>query len=132
MLNTSRQPYYEVEITLIICSEEPKEIARQIAELTQVGSYRVESAGQRAISDVYLDTPERELHRADVSLRVRRIDGNPWITFKGPDQRSGWGEVSRLEVEYPWSEEALDLVLAQLEESGVGPPARQTGRLPNL
>ncbi|MFQ6026972.1 MAG: CYTH domain-containing protein [Dehalococcoidia bacterium] len=122
MSTQSGDHYQEVEITLLICSLAASDIARQISELTSVGQYQVRFCEHRAISDTYLDTPERQLHRANVSLRLRMTDGSPWVTFKGEPRRMSWGAVARLEIEKPWGEDALNAVLAQLEESGVKLP----------
>ena len=52
---------YEVEATLVICSETPEEIAGQIAAVTSLGGYSLLPALEEEIRDVSFDTPSREL-----------------------------------------------------------------------
>ncbi|HZA21624.1 MAG TPA: CYTH domain-containing protein, partial [Dehalococcoidia bacterium] len=109
----------EVESTLIISSEEPQAIVEDIAALTSIASYQLLPQGSLAIHDYHVDTPDRTLHYAGLSLRVREIDARPYLTLKGPPRRIGPGVVERLEIEAPWSEEALSRVAKELAHRNI-------------
>ena len=121
MSTNAAQHTQEVEITLLVCSDNAPRAAQRIAELNVIGPYRLVSRGARSISDTYLDTSDHRLYRHQLSLRVRRVDGETFITFKGPAEQLPWGGASRLEIEVPWSEAALRDILPRLEIRGLEP-----------
>jgi inorganic triphosphatase YgiF len=109
----------EVEATLVISSEDPQAVVEELAALTAIASYQLLPQSSWAIHDYYVDTPDRILRQAHLSLRVREIDEIPYLTFKGPPQRIGPGVVEQLEIEAPWSQEALARVAKELARQGV-------------
>lgn len=113
MTSSSRVPQ-ESEATLIIWSENPQAVARRIAGLTSIASYRLLPRGSMAIHDVYFDTLDHALQTQELALRVREIGAAHWITLKGQSQPSGWGGVNRFEIEVPWSQDALTRVVKEL------------------
>jgi inorganic triphosphatase YgiF len=118
----------EVEAKLVIRSERPREIAREIASLAAVGRFRLVARGTLALRDSYFDTEDGDLRRAGASLRIRAVDGERWITLKGPAERDAEsGTVERDETELPWSREALHRVVAALSALGVDLPSGREG-----
>lgn len=105
----------EIEATLLIWSETPQVIVGQIARLTSIGNYRLLHQDSKTIYDFYFDTPDHALQTQKLALRVREIDTTRWITLKGPSRPVGrWGGVERLEIEAPWSQDALTRVVKEL------------------
>lgn len=109
----------EVEATLIILSERPGAVVEDIAALTSIAGYRLLPQGSRAIHDYHVDTSNRALHRAGLSLRVREIDTRPYLTLKGLPRRIAPGIVERLEIEAPWSEETLSQLREELARRNI-------------
>ncbi len=114
-------------MTLIVVSETPEEVSRQIADLSRVAAYRLIPRGTIAIHDIHFDTPERVLEASRLALRIREIAGGVRLSFKGPSQRLPAGGVARIEIEDPWSMRALGGILDELEAGGVRVPARFQG-----
>ena len=110
---------YETEATLVICSETTEEVAGQIAAVTSLDGYSLLPAPDEEIRDVSFDTPGRELRARGLALRVRTMDSLMLVTLKGPPQAVGWGAVKRMELEAPWSGDAITRTLDELERRGV-------------
>jgi inorganic triphosphatase YgiF len=106
--------YQELEAKVIICSENPQLVAQDIARLISIADHQLLPQGPETIHDWYFDTLEGALHAQKLALRVREIGANRWITLKGPSQQTDWGGVRRLEIEEPWSQDALTKVIKQL------------------
>jgi len=104
----------EIEAALIICSETPHAVSRQIAGLTLIANYRLLPQDSQMIHDLYFDTPDRKLKTQKLALRIREIGVMRWIAFKGPSKPTDWGGVERLEIEAPWSQDALTRVVKEL------------------
>jgi len=141
-----RKNSQEIEATLIIYAENPLAVIGQIAGLTFLGSYRLLPQEPQAIHDLYFDTPEGALQTQKLALRVREIQpmkipapdrsrigragehklpiaetrAGRWLTLKGPSRPTDWGGMERLEIEAPWSEEALVRVTKALMDRGIG------------
>jgi len=113
----------EVETTLVIRSEEPEQVAREIAGLSSIENYRLLPQDSKEIHDRYFDTVDRTLESRKLALRVRQIGGTSWITLKGPSQASGWDGVERLEIEETWSENAVRRVVRELRNRSVELPS---------
>ncbi len=109
----------ETEAALIIRSENPEMVARRIASLTSIVDHRLLPQDSQIIHDVYFDTPDRALQSSKLALRVREIDATHWLTLKGPSQETNWGAAQRLEIEVPWSQEALTKVVKELIDRGI-------------
>lgn len=56
--------------------------------------------------DTYLRHPCRDFKATDEALRIRVVDGKPWVTYKGP-RREGAMKI-RPEIELPLGESDLD------------------------
>jgi len=98
----------EIEASLIIWSETPQVVAGQIAGLTSIGNYRLLPQNPEVIHDLYLDTPDGALQAQKLALRIREIGAMRWVTIKGASRPTNWeGGVERLEIEVPWSQDAL-------------------------
>jgi hypothetical protein len=104
----------EIEATLIIRSEDPLSAVASIGALSSVAGYPLSPQDSVSIQDYYVDTPDGALRRADFSLRVREINTLPWLTLKGPPRPIAHGLVERLEMEVPWSEDALFRICDEL------------------
>jgi inorganic triphosphatase YgiF len=104
----------EREATLIIWSQDPQAVARQIAGLTSIANFRLLPHGSIAIHDIYFDTLDHALQAQKLALRVREVGAAHWTTLKGQSQPDDWGGVSRLEIEVPWSQNALARVVKEL------------------
>ncbi|HSK37948.1 MAG TPA: hypothetical protein VLA80_14550, partial [Actinomycetota bacterium] len=63
---------------------------------------------------------------APVAFRVRELDGRPLLTLKADPVRTGLA-AERLELEAPWSAEALQAVLEELRRRGVELPVPSEG-----
>lgn len=109
----------EIEAALIIKSENPQIIAKQISEMTSIADYRLVPQESEIIHDIYFDTTDGRLHSKKIALRIRTIGLSNWITIKGPSRRTWWGGVKRLEIEKLWSKNALTEVLNELEYRGI-------------
>lgn len=116
--SSSRLPR-EIEATLVICSEEPQVVVRQIADVASIANYQLVPQDAQGIHDFYLDTADQELQAQKLALRVREIAGSIWLTIKGPSQPSDRGGMERLEIEEPWSDDALTRVVEELTNRGV-------------
>ena len=86
----------EIEVTLLICAEEPERVANRIAGLTSAAGYRMVSQSPVLIHDYYLDTEDWSVRRAGLDLRIRKIDDTSLITLKGPPISLGAGIIERL------------------------------------
>ncbi len=109
----------EQEVTLIIVSDHPEVVSRQIADLPSIAAYRLVPGETIAIHDIHFDSLERVLEANRLALRIREIAGAIWLSFKGPSQHLWAGGVARLEIEQPWSMSALKGILDELEATGV-------------
>lgn len=113
----------EIEITLLIRSDDPRRVVRRVAALDAVAGYRLAPRDPQEIRDRYLDTVGREVRRSGFSLRVREVGAERRITLKGPRRKGAPGEpADRMEVELPWSAAALARVLGVLEAHGAVVP----------
>ena len=121
----SEQPR-EVEGVLLVCADDPEAAGRKVAGLEGVDRFELRARATQRIRDTYLDTAEGALGAARVAFRVRELDGRPLLTLKADAVRSGLaGE--RLELEAPWSAEALWSVLEELRRRGVRLPEPPEG-----
>ena len=111
----------EVEGVLLVRADDQEAAARKVAGLDGVDRFELRPRPTQRIRDTYLDTGEGALGAVRVAFRVRELDGRPLLTLKADAARSGLaGE--RLELEAPWSGEALGRVLEELRRRGVRLP----------
>jgi inorganic triphosphatase YgiF len=113
----SEQPH-EVEGVLLVRADDQEGAGRRVAALKAVDRFELRPRPPHRISDVYLDTGDGDLAGARVAFRVRELDGQPLLTLKADQVRSGLAS-ERLELEAPWSADALQAVLAELGRRGV-------------
>jgi hypothetical protein len=115
----------EVEGVLLVRAEDQEAAARRVARLEAVDRFDLRPRPAQRIRDTYLDTADGHLAARRVAFRVRELDGRPLLTLKADPVRSGLA-AERLELEAPWSAEALGAVLEELRRRGVqlaDPPA---------
>jgi inorganic triphosphatase YgiF len=121
----SEQPH-EVEGVLLVRADDQEGAGRRVAALEAVDRFELRPRPPHRIIDVYLDTGDGDLAGARVAFRVRELDGQPLLTLKADPVRSGLAS-ERLELEAPWSAEALQAVLAELGRRGVRLAATPAG-----
>jgi inorganic triphosphatase YgiF len=107
----------EQEGALVVRADRPTEVLDEIAALAGIGEWAFEPLPAQTIEDVYFDDDKRSLGSRRVALRVRRMDEAILLTRKSPGHRSG-GVTTRVEIEAPWSPQALQRVVSELETIG--------------
>src|SRR5918995_2498479 len=121
----SEQPR-EVEGVLLVQAADQEAAGERVAALEAVDRFDLRPRPAQRIRDVYLDTGDGALAGARVAFRVRELDGRPLLTLKADPVRSGLA-AERLELEAPWSAEALRAVLEELRRRGVELPVPPEG-----
>jgi CYTH domain len=121
----SEQPR-EVEGVLLVCADDQEAAGRKVAGLEGVDRFELRARPAQRIRDTYLDTGDGALGAARVAFRVRELDGRPLLTLKADALRSGLA-AERLELEAPWSAEALGAVLQELRARGIQLPDQPEG-----
>ena len=106
----------EVEVALMIVSEDPVATADRAASMTSVGGFELRPSGRKKIHDVYFDTVDGRLRRRRMNLRVREVDGEWFVTLKHSPGRFSWRRDERRETELPWSQESLASIFSQLRD----------------
>lgn len=117
----------EREATLVIVSDAPEVVYREITCLTAVGVYKLLPAEPQTLEDHYFDTLTGALKESKWGLRLRRIGTKLWIAIKGPSQPTHWGGRERREIEALWSKTALDEIAAELSRNNVRLNLSSTG-----
>lgn len=117
----------ESEFALAICAAEPRLLAEEIAGLTMIADYRLAEPADLTLHDVYWDLPSRTLGRHHIALRLRTDAEGVWLTLKGRAEAQNGDLPRRMEREVPWSREALNGVLADLQEAGIEAPQPAPG-----
>ena len=111
----------EVEGVLLVSADDQEGAGRRVGALERVDRFELRPRPTQRIRDVYLDTGDGDLAGAQVAFRVRELDGRPLLTLKANPVRSGLA-AERLELEAPWSAEALQSMLEELRRHGVQLP----------
>ena len=111
----------EVEGVLLVSADDQEGAGRRVGALERVDRFELRPRPTQRIRDVYLDTGDGDLAGARVAFRVRELDGRPLLTLKANPVRSGLA-AERLELEAPWSAEALQSMLEELRRHGVQLP----------
>jgi inorganic triphosphatase YgiF len=111
----------EVEGVLLVSADDQEGAGRRVGALERVDRFELRPRPTQRIRDVYLDTGDGALAGARVAFRVRELDGRPLLTVKANPVRSGLA-TERLELEAPWSAEALQSMLEELRRHGVQLP----------
>lgn len=104
----------EVELTFRVTSPDPEGVFRDIASKHSMDVFRLAPRGSEVIRDTYLDTPGFDLGEKGYALRVRAKNGAVMLTLKGNEKECDGGGVSRLEIEGPWSVQALRQVAREI------------------
>jgi len=60
-----------------------------VARLRKLGVYRLRSVGVRDLETIYLDTERRDLLRARIALRLRRVERGVELTVKRSGESAG-------------------------------------------
>jgi CYTH domain len=108
----------EVEGVLLVRADDQEAAGRRVAGLETVDRFDLRPRPPQRIRDVYVDTADGVLAAARLAFRVRELDGRPLLTLKAAPVRTGLA-AERLELEAPWSPEALKAVLEELGRRGV-------------
>jgi inorganic triphosphatase YgiF len=116
----------EVEGVLLVRADDQEGAARRVGALERVDRFELRPRPTQRIRDVYLDTGDGDLAVARVAFRVRELDGRPLLTLKANTVRSGLAS-ERLELEAPWSAEALRSMLEELRRHGAQLPDAPEG-----
>jgi triphosphatase len=116
----------EVEGVLLVRADDQEAAGKRVAALEAVDRFELRARPAQRIRDVYLDTTDSDLAEARVALRVRELDGLPLLTLKAEAVRSGLA-AERLELEAPWSADALQTVLEELRRRRVELPTPAEG-----
>ena len=116
----SDQPQ-EVEGVLLVRADDQDAASERVAALAAVDRFDLRARPAQRIRDTYLDTGDGALATARVAFRVRELDGRPLLTLKADPVRSGLA-AQRLELEAPWSAQALQMVLEELRRRGIELP----------
>jgi hypothetical protein len=112
----------ESEIALIVASDQPRKTVERIASLTSIAGYQLLARNTLVIHDLYFDTPDRAFAPPKLALRVREFGATRLLALKGPSKATDWGGVERLEIEEPWSHDALATVIRALADRGIETP----------
>lgn len=112
----------EVEVKLIVRSDRPREVVERIAGLDSLAGYWLMERGELRLRDVYLDTADGALVRGRAALRLRYEGARVLVTLKAQPGETTRGLTDRLEVELPWSAEALRRMAEELAELGIRLP----------
>jgi inorganic triphosphatase YgiF len=111
----------EVEGVLLVNADDQAAAGDRVAALETVDRFQLRPRPARRIRDVYIDTDDGALAGSRVAFRLREQDGRPLLTLKADAVRSGLAS-ERLELEAPWSAEALQAALEELRRRGVELP----------
>lgn len=105
----------EVETAFIIFSQDQKKVIRIIRKLILDKGYIIEQKGILKIEDIYFDRKDEFLGKEKIALRVRLLNQTSFkITLKIP-KKGNENYFERLEIEKPWSKEALKEIISNLE-----------------
>ncbi|HZD12169.1 MAG TPA: CYTH domain-containing protein [Candidatus Binatus sp.] len=116
----------EYELVLMIISNDPKEVIARISRLDSIGSYILKAKVKESIHDIYFDTPDRQLGRHRLNLRVRRTLEGRWITLKKSPGLFARNRNQRNETELEWSIESLARIIQEVGQNGVNVRTRGT------
>jgi hypothetical protein len=111
----------EVEGVLLVCADDPDGVARRLGAVDAIDRFDLLARPPQRIRDTYVDTGDGAVAGARVALRVRELDGRPLLTLKADARRTGTASA-RVELEAPWSAEALRAALDELRRRGLRLP----------
>lgn len=105
----------EVEAKLVILSNRPEEVVREIASLERMAVLRLGPLHEDSFEDTYFDLPDGVLSSMMWALRSRRFLTREKITFKGPASETEAGALERPEHEMEWDTDAPQRIRTFLE-----------------
>lgn len=109
----------EVEVRRVLVGEDRAARLAALAGRRELAGASWSCFELREQVDRYFDLPGGALARGDRALRLRALRGELFLTGKGPARVLDGSVVARVEVELPWSPEALELCLEHLARSGL-------------
>jgi hypothetical protein len=112
----------ESEVALLIWSRQPQQVVVRIAKLSSIADCQLVPCDPLEMRDLYFDTQDRAFEPIKLALRVREFGATRLLALKGPSRPTDWGGVERLEIEGPWSEDALTRVVKALADRGIDTP----------
>ena len=121
-MTTASHPAQESEVALIISSRQPQQIVARTADLSSIAGYQLIPRDPLKMRDLYFDTRGRAFEPLKLALRVREFGATRLLALKGPSKPTDWGGVERLEIEEPWSHDALAKVTRALRDRGIETP----------
>ena len=104
----------EAEAVLMVVSDDPAAVHSQVARLERLSGLELGSAVALKADDTYFDSSDKSLTYNGLSLRLRRLADRTLIGLKGNEEWTERG-VLRLELDAPWSSNALADVLHELD-----------------
>jgi uncharacterized protein YjbK len=109
-------PLTEIELKLVIKSNNPYQIIEEISQLNSIGQYILKPPETKKIRDAFFDTNSYQLRKNKIALRTRLMDNVWYITLKGKQQIDKNGIINRFELELPWCQSSLNEVLEYLSK----------------
>jgi inorganic triphosphatase YgiF len=109
---------HELEATLV-ARVKGRDALDKAWRLATLDGYLLRRAATLHLFDRYFDTPSRALASRRIAVRVRESNGDVFLTVKGAGEAAPTGGTRRLEIEEPWSDQALYGALAALAAAGV-------------
>jgi inorganic triphosphatase YgiF len=97
----------EVESSVVIVAPDPEHVLRSLTHLRTLDGYRFARTDRRSIVDTYFDTPDAKLRKRGFALRIRVENGMRLITLKGRRSAASGASDNRLELEVPFSLDAI-------------------------
>jgi len=127
-------PKAELELVLMIVSDDPQSTLMKVANLTSIDGYQLVTHSPMNVHDIYLDTPDSLLSRKRLNLRIRGIGEDFFITLKVNPGLISWRRHERREFEVPWSQTSLQQIRDELERRGIklAPLGPLTENLPRV
>ncbi len=117
--NTAFESRPELELVLMIVSQDPRSTALQVSNLTSLAEYVLVPDVGRTLHDIYLDTPNRLLGRKRINLRIRGSEGSYWVTMKVSPGLLTLKRHEREEIEVPWSQASLNQIVERMSQKGI-------------
>ncbi len=106
----------ETEATLVVCSEDPSSVAAEIARLKAMGDYTLQPRGLAVLRDIYfLEGPLKP----GFAIRIRDTGRQVLLALKGPPTKTDWGAIQRMEIEAPWSKEAVQKITDEIGDGTI-------------
>jgi inorganic triphosphatase YgiF len=120
-----------VELSLVIVSDDPERVRRRLARLRRIRKYELSPRGSEIIVDRYFDTRRADLRKQGVALRLRTAGRSTVIGIKGRRRAASTHTEDRLELERPFSHEAVVDIGRRvgLQGTSVKPDVRSPDRM---